>query len=71
MLTIRAAQMSVLADDVGTRFNELLAEHLQYFTPREAQALGREGLRSVVRLVGNEPHRLSLQTARVFAFTSN
>jgi hypothetical protein len=50
MLTIRAAQMAVLADDVSARFDELLAEHLQHLAPREAQELGREGLRGVVRL---------------------
>ena len=50
MLIIRAAQMAVLTDDVVARFDESLAEHLEHFAPREAQALGREGLRSVVRL---------------------
>lgn len=50
MLIIRTAQMAALADDVVVRFDESLAEHLQYFAPHEAQALGRDGLRDVVRL---------------------
>jgi hypothetical protein len=50
MLTIRAAQMAVLADDVVAKFDESLAEHLRHFATRETQVLGRDGLRSVVRL---------------------